>query len=247
MPAGDLASPGTGARIWEAGWLGSPTRGAAWARGLIVLVLTVGALAGGAALWAHTTYAGAAAMLDVVPAVVVSSIALIALVYWLHGSFGQAFLFLFAALFTALVGGYALGGAVLTARGISTPAVIDGCTRHTDLRTSWVSCAVSLPDGTRLGRPLRSDGDRRPGERVIVTYDPGGFVAPAYGDHTGPHPALPVAACAGLLLTAGCVVAAIASGERHRLRGEPAIAQRFNPHYYPRRAAAAAQRARDGA
>lgn len=224
------------ALFWEKGWLGSPTAGAAWTRGLIVLVYTLVASAAAALLWSHATYSGPLAFFEMAPPVLLASAGLAGVVYWLHGSMGQSFLYLSAALLAILVGGFAVGNAVFAVRGVASPAVIDGCTQHSDVREQWYECQVMLPDGAELDRSIRSEEDLPEGKRVTVSYDPGGFVAPAFG-HRRPNLVVVDISGGGLALTVLSVVAATWTGERLRTSGRESIAQRPNPRYYPRRIA----------
>ncbi len=228
------ARPSRGARIWESGWIGGPTHPAACARGLVVLTFTLAVIGAIAVQWCHATYAGAFAIVDLVPAVVGVCVAMAAVLYWLHGSFGQIFLFFFAAMLSALVGGVALSDAVFAARGVASPATVTAYEHHTDLRTTYVTCRVTLEDGTRVDRPVRC-ADPRVGQHVTVTVDPGGLASPALGDRTRRNAAVRWIEGIGLLLTAGSVIAATWAGERLRLKGEPSPAEAPNPQYYPRR------------
>ncbi len=233
--ASPQAPPGPGARFWEAGWTGSPTRAAACVRGLLVLAFTLAGLLAVAVQRAHSGSAGAAAFWEVAPAGLVAAVAMVLVLYWLHGSPGQVFLFLFAALLTGVAGGFALSGAVFAARGTVSAATVGTCSAHTDFRAAtWWSCPVTLADGTALAEPIGTESPRS-GRHATVTYDPAGLAAPAFGDRTRPDLALLVTTGAGLLLTAGSIAAATWHGERRRLRGRPSLAETHNPHYYPRR------------
>lgn len=233
---GPLEQPNRGSRVWEAGWIGSPRKAAAALRGFVVLVFTLIGIAAVAVQWSHATYAAAFAVLDLVPVVLIVSIGMVALLYWVHGSLGQLFLFFFAALLSALVGGVALSNAIFAARGVVSSATVTERNEHSDLRTTYNACQVTLADGNRLPRPIRCDSQRI-GQRTTVTYDPAGLAAPAFGDRTRPDLALLVTTGVGLLLTTGSIAAATWHGERQRLRGRPSLAETHNPHYYPRRRA----------
>jgi hypothetical protein len=226
--------PSRGSRIWEAGWIGSPTRAAACVRGIVVLVFTLVIIAAIAVQWCHATYAGAGAFLDVLPAVVGTVLAMVALLYWLHGSVGQCFLFFFAAMLSAMLGGIALSNAVFAARGVVSPATITDYARYADVRTTYSSCQVTLRNGTRVDRPIRCDKPRI-GQQVTVTIDPGGLASPAFGDRTKPYPVVLWIEGTALLLTVGTIAAATWKGERLRLKGQPSDGEAPNPQWYPRR------------
>ncbi|CCB75279.1 membrane protein of unknown function [Streptantibioticus cattleyicolor NRRL 8057 = DSM 46488] len=225
----------SGARIWERGRLGGPGRGAAWARCGVVVAATAIGVGACWVQWAHASWTGTWAILDLVPGVLVASAAMTAVLYWLHGSAGQVMLFLAAALTAVFVGGVTLGDAVLAGRGTVARATVTDAEGRTDIRgTSWTDCRLRLPDGTPLALPVRCDRER-PGDTVTVTTDPGGLVPPALGDRTHVGPALPGLTGACVVVAVGCAVAATWKGERQRLRGEPSLAERYNPGYYPRR------------
>jgi hypothetical protein len=232
----DAARPTGFARVWEAGRIGSPTRGAAWARCAVTLLLTLVATAAMAAGWAHATYAGAFAVVGVAVVVVLASITMVLMVYWLHGSIGQVLSGFLLLLFCMFAGGFALANALYAARGEVSHGTVTAITHRTTLRTSWDACRVRLDDGTSVGREIRCGG-RSVGEHVTVTQDPAGLAAPVLGDRTHSSAVLPCVVGAALLLLVVTVVRATASGERHRLAGTPSPAEGPNPGYYPRRLA----------
>lgn len=224
------------ARVWEAGRIGAPTRGAAWARCAVTVLVTAVATAGVSVGWAHATYAGAFAVAGVALVVPAATVTLLLTVYWLHGSLGQVMAGFFLLLFCMVAGGFALSGAVFAARGEVSHGVIASFTERTTLRTTWDACRVRLDDGTEVGREIRC-GRPHVGERVTVTQDPSGLAAPALGDRTDGSPALPAVVGGAFLLLVAVLVRATATGERHRLAGTPSPAEGPNPGYYPRRLA----------
>jgi len=230
----DPARPEGFARVWEAGRIGAPTRGAAWARCAVTLLVTLVATAAVAVGWAHATYAGAFAVAGVAVVVVVASVTLLMTLYWLHGSIGQVLSGFLLLLFCMLAGGFAVSNAVFAARGEVSRGAITAFTPHTTLRTSWESCRVRLDDGAFVSREIRCDG-ASVGKRVTVTQDPTGLAAPAFGDRTHGSPVLPAVVGGAFLLLVVTIVRATVSGERHRLAGTPSAAEGPNPGYYQRR------------
>ncbi|SEN07501.1 hypothetical protein [Actinacidiphila rubida] len=232
----DPARPTGFARVWEAGRIGAPTRGAAWARCAVTFVVTLVATAGIAVGWSHATYAGAFAVAGLAVVVLAASVTMVLMLYWLHGSIGQVLSGFLLLLFCMLAGGFAVSNAVFTARGEVSDGTIAAFTHRTTLRTSWDACRVRLDDGSYVSRQIRCD---RPsvGERVTVTQDPTGLAAPAFGDRTHGSPVLPGVVGAAFLLLTVTLVRATARGERSRLAGTPSPAERPNPGYYPRRLA----------
>ena len=235
-PPGEAARPTGFARVWEAGRIGSPTRGAAWARCAVTLLVTLVATAAMAAGWAHATYAGAFAMVGVAVVVVVASVTLMLMLYWLHGSMGQVLSGFLLLLFCMFAGGFAVANAVYAARGEVSRGTIAEVTHRTTLRTSWDACRIRLDDGGYVGREIRC-GRPSIGEHVTVTQDPTGLAAPVLGDRTHGSPVLPAVVGAAFLLLVITIVRATVNGERHRLAGTPSPAQGPNPGYYPRRLA----------
>jgi hypothetical protein len=235
-PAPASAGPKGAARVWEAGRIGSPTRGAAWARCAVTLLVTALSTAGLSVGWAHATYAGSFAVAGVALVVVAASVTLLLMLYWLHGSIGQVLCGFLLLLFCMFAGGFAVSDALFAARGEVSAGTITGYTHHTSLRTSWVACRVRLDDGAPVGREIRCD---RPsvGKHVTVTQDPSGLAAPAFGDRTGGAPVLSWVVGGAFALLVVAVVRAAATGERHRLTGTPSPAEGPNPGYYPRRLA----------
>ncbi|MBV9025300.1 MAG: hypothetical protein JO362_16255 [Streptomycetaceae bacterium] len=199
-----------------------------------MLAFTLAVVAAIAVQWCHATYAGAAAFLDVIPATVATILAMVMLLYWLHGSVGQCFVFFPAAMLAAMVGGFALSNAIFAARGVVSSATITDYANYTDGRTSYSSCQITLHNGTRVARPIRCD-EPRIGQHVTVTIDPDGLASPAFGDRTKPHPVILWIAGTGLAVTVGTVIAATWTGERLRLKGEPSVGEAPNPMWYPRR------------
>lgn len=235
--APDGPRPPTGfARLWEAGRIGSPTRGAAWARCAVTLLVALVSTAGVAVGWSHATYAGSFAVVGVAVVVVAASVTMILTLYWLHGSIGQIMVSFLLLLFCMIAGGFALPSALFAARGEVARGVVTQVTPHTTLRTSWEACHVRLDDGTTVDREIRCDGPRL-GTHVTVTWDPTGLAAPAFGDRTGGSPVLPSVVGGALALFVITVLRATATGERYRLVGTPSPAERPNPGYYPRRLA----------
>lgn len=224
------------ARVWEAGRIGSPTRGAAWARCAVTLLFTVIATTAVSVGWAHATYAGSFAVAGVALVVVAASITMMLMLYWLHGSFGQVLCGFLLLLFCMIAGGFAVSNALFAARGEVSTGVIAGYTHHTTLRTSWESCQVRLDSGALVDRDIRCD---RPsvGKHVTVTQDPSGLAAPAFGNRTDGSPVLPAIVGGAFLLLAVTVLRATATGERYRLTGTASPAEGPNPGYYPRRLA----------
>ncbi|SFF42733.1 hypothetical protein SAMN05216251_1144 [Actinacidiphila alni] len=236
-PAPGPAGRPTGfARVWEAGRIGAPTRGAAWARGAVTLLFTVVSTAGVSIGWAHATYAGSFAVAGVALVVVASSITMVLTLYWLHGSFGQVLCGFLLLLFCMIAGGFAVSNALFAARGEVSSGVITGYTHRTTLRTSWDACRVRLDSGAAVDREIRC-GRPKVGKHVTVTQDPSGLAAPAFSDRTDASPVLPAIVGGAFVLLAGTVLRATATGERYRLTGTASPAQAPNPGYYPRRLA----------
>jgi hypothetical protein len=230
------AHPTGFARVWEAGRIGAPTRGAAWARCAVTVLVTLVATAAVAVGWSHATYAGSFAVAGVALVVVVASVTLLLMLYWLHGSIGQVLSGFLLLLFCMLTGGFAVSNTLFAARGEVSQGAITAFTHHTTLRTSWESCRVRLDDGAYVSREIRCDGATI-GKHVTVTQDPTGLAAPAFGDRTHASPVLPALVGGAFLLLVVTVVRATVNGERHRLAGTPSPAEGPNPGYYPRRLA----------
>jgi hypothetical protein len=224
------------ARVWEAGRIGSPTRGAAWARCAVTVLFTVVSTAGVSIGWAHATYAGSFAVAGVALVVVAASVTMMLTLYWLHGSFGQVLCGFLLLLFCMIAGGFAVSDALFAARGEVSTGVITGYTHRTTLRTSWDACRVRLDSGAPVHREIRCD---RPsvGKHVTVTRDPSGLAAPAFGDRTDGSAVLPAVVGGAFVLLAVTIARAAATGERYRLTGTPSPAEGPNPGYYPRRLA----------
>ncbi|MFJ5608614.1 hypothetical protein ACIQCJ_04425 [Streptomyces sp. NPDC093221] len=236
-PTGLAAGPPTGfARVWEAGRIGSPTRGAAWARCAVTLLFTVLATVAVAIGWSHATYAGSFAVAGVALIVVTASVTMVLTLYWLHGSIGQVMCGFLLLLFCMFVGGYAVSSALFAARGEVSTGVITEYTNRTTLRTSWESCRVRLDSGAMVDREIRCDR-ASVGKHVTVTQDPSGIAAPAFGDRTDGSPVLSGFVGGAFLLLVLTIVRATAVGERYRLTGAASPAEGPNPGYYPRRLA----------